>query len=262
MQLRHRVALNGAQLDELDERIIVLGVSESAPRDTLSAVSRFGGVGQRLTARHRDTLDVAVRFGLRIKAGDMAGRSELFEQIAGWAAGGGWLTLGHRPNRRLYVTCAQLPAMGDMADWTGEYSVTFRAYGVPYWSQVNPVTLVADGTRSLSRVMTVPGTVETALEVTARNVSGMEIATMSIAAGSSRINLEGLGLGPWESLVIDHSEDGLLRIRIYGGGWRSAMACRTPGSSDELWVDPGAVQVQFGAQRACQLSVLAYGRYV
>ena len=263
MILRHRVALNGAQLDELDERILVLGVNDAAAREAISAASRFGGVGQRVTSRHRESLDVTVRFGLRIKAGDLEVRAELFEKVSGWAVAGGWLTLNYRPNRRIYVTCAQLPSAGDLAEWTSEYTVTFRAYGVPYWQQATPVSVAVASTRNATRTLEVPGTAATVLDVTFANLSGMEIATASIRAGDSRIDLENLRLAASEALVIDHTEEGLLRIRIRAasGAWRSALACRTQDSSDDLAVNPGTVAVAFSAQRAGQLTVSCFGRY-
>ena len=92
MILSHRVALNGVQLDSVDHRILVQGVDESAGKDQLSAVSVFGGVGQRVTNRHRDYLDVTVRFSLKIKKNDMQARSDVFERVNAWAAPGGWLS--------------------------------------------------------------------------------------------------------------------------------------------------------------------------
>lgn len=262
MQLRHRVALNGTQLDEVDARVLVLGVSDAAGKETINAVSRFGGAGQRVTGRHRDTLDVTVRFGLRIKADDMAARSALFEKVCAWAVGGGWLTLNYRPNRCIYVACAQLPSAGDLAEWNGEYSIVFRAYGVPYWQQATPVSVSVSGARTASRLLEVAGSADTVLNVSFANISGMEIATFSISAGESRFDLENLGLAANETLLIDHAEDGLLRIRIQGvRGFRSALACRTAESSDDLAVSPGAVTVAFSAQRAGQLTVSCYGRF-
>lgn len=263
MILRHRVALNGAQLDELDERIIVAGIDEQAGRETLSAVSRFGGSGQRVTTRHRDSLDVVVRFGLRIKPRDLEGREELFEKVIAWAMGGGWLTVNYKPDRRLYVTCAQLPAAGDMVEWTNEYAITFRAYGVPWWQQETPVSVDVPSTRQASRVIRVPGSADTVLDVTFTNLSGMEIASASIRAGKNRFDLENLRLAANETLMIDHTVDGLLRIRIQAasGAWRSALACRTQESSDDLTVSPGDVTVDFTAQRAGRLTVSCCGRY-
>ncbi|MBR1821143.1 MAG: hypothetical protein IJ769_05920 [Clostridia bacterium] len=263
MQLRHRVALNGAQLDELDERILVAGVEEGAAKESVSTVSRFGGAGQRVTACHRDTLDVVVRFGLRVKPNDMAARSELFELVMAWATNGGWLTVSYKPNRRLWVRCAQLPAAGDLVEWTSEYAITFRAYGVPYWQRAEPIYFSATGIRTVTRLLEVPGSADTVLDVSFVNLSGMPIAAVSISAGDSRFALQNLGLAADEALVIDHTAEGLLRMRIRAanGAWRSAMASRTTESSDDLRVSPGQVNVGFTAQRAGLLTVSCYGRY-
>ena len=263
MELRHRVSLNDNQLDELDERILVLGVNDGAGRETLNAVSRFGGIGQRVTTRHRDTLDIVVSFGLRIKAVDMAARSELFEKVSAWAVGGGWLKVNYKPDRRIYVTCAQLPGAGDLADWTTEFNVTFRAYGVPYWQQETPAQININSTRAVSRQMEVPGTAPTVMNLTFRNLSGMEIASFTISAGNSHFVLENLGLGANETLVIDHTAEGLLRIRIQGatGTWRSVLGRRTADSSDDLTVNPGTMQWSMSAQRAGRLTISCYGRY-
>lgn len=264
MELRHRVALNDVQLDELDERILVLGVNDAAGRETMNAVSRFGGFGQRVTVRHRDTLDVNVRFGLRIKADDMVARSELFEKISAWAMGGGWLTLNYKPNRRLYVTCAQLPGAGDLADWASEFSVVFRAYGVPYWQQVTPAQMKVNSTKSVTRMLEVPGTAPTVFDATFFNLSGMTIANFVITAGGKKITLENLGLAANETLAIEHTAEGLLRIGIYSATnvWRSVLGCRTASSHDDLVVNPGAVQWSVSAQRAGRLVVSCCGRYV
>ena len=257
------MALNDNQLDELDERILVLGVNDGAGRETLNAVSRFGGVGQRVTSRHRDTLDITVSFGLRIKAGDMAARSVLFEKVVGWAQDGGWLTVNYKPKRRIYVVCAQLPAPGDLAEWTAEYSIVFRAYGVPYWQMDSPVQINMNSTRAATRTMEIPGTAPTVLDVSFRNLSGMEIATFSIQAGGNRFILENLGLLANETLAIDHTAEGLVRIRIQSatGAWRSVLGRRTAASSDDLTVKPGSVQWTVTAQRAGRLTVSCYGRY-
>ena len=49
MLLKRRVALDGVQLDELDERIIISGIDEAAGKDTISAVGSSAGMGQRIT---------------------------------------------------------------------------------------------------------------------------------------------------------------------------------------------------------------------
>jgi hypothetical protein len=260
MILRHRIALNGAQLDELDERIIVAGIDEQPGRETLSAVSRFGGWGQRVTTRHRDTLDVVVRFGMRIKAKDLPGREELFEKVIAWAVGSGWMTLNYKPDRRLRVKCVQPATVGDPWAWTGEYSITFRAYGVPYWQEVNAGSVTFRGN---SGVLTVNGTAKTAAEVEFGNTSGGTINAVTITCGASKMVFGSLGLQSGEVLVIDHNTEGLLRIRIRGvtGAYRSAMAARTAGSDDELWVNPGAVACSYSPSWTAWCVVRACGRW-
>ena len=186
MRLKHRVALNGVQLDELDERVLALGVTEAAARLSITTANRFGG-GQRIASEQREPLDVTVTFGLRLRSSEdeLIQRSELFEKVAAWAASGGWLTYNLRPDRRIYVHCAQLPAAGDQYDWASEYSITFRAYGVPYWQQVTPSTLTVNSTKAMNRTMEIPGTTKGVMDVSFENVSGMEISTLSIETGDA-----------------------------------------------------------------------------
>ena len=265
MQLRHRVALDGVELDSLDNRILVLGVSEAAAKMQSNAVSLFGGSGQRLTVEHRDYLDITVRFGLKIRrsADELIERSELFERVVGWAVSGGWLTVNYKPDRRVYVHCAQLPTPGDQYAWTSEYTITFRAYGVPYWQRVTPTSITFNSTQSASRALEISGNTKSVLEMTFVNRSGYAISTAKLTAGSRYIELSGLGLANGETLELDHDEEGLLRIRIRntGGVYRSVMNCRTEGSADELWASPGSIGVTFTAQRPGQLTVRCYGRY-
>lgn len=277
MILRHRVALNEAQLDELDSRVMVCAIEESAAAETIGAVSRFGGVGQRMTNRHRESLDVVVKFALRIKK-DMEARQELFARVIGWAMAardGAWLTVGHKPGKRLWTQLVALPPEGDQATWNGEYSLTFRAYGVPHWQDITPTTLIVGSTKGLTREIPIEGTADSVLQIIFENLSGMEIATVGIqaesAAGVNRIELNSLGLKAGETLVIGHDNEGLLHIRIRSVGGSSSMGGvenvrsvlhrRTAESADDLWVGPGTCRVTFAAQRAGKLTVYCYGRY-
>lgn len=261
MILSHRVALNGVQLDSVDHRILVQGVDEAAGKDQLSAVSVFGGVGQRVTNRHRDYLDVTVRFSLKIKKNDMQSRSDVFEQVNAWAAPGGWLTVNYKANRRLRVERFQCPAAGDQWAWTSVYSITFRAYAVPYWQEATTTLYTANGA-SMEKRIAVQGSEKSVLDVQFKNTSGETCNSLSMAAGESEIALENLGLLSGETLILDHTEDGLLRIRIQSGSaFRSALGKRTAASSNDLWVRPGGVDVAISAQRAGEFAVQCLGRF-
>ena len=262
MILSHRAALNEVQLDSLDDRILVQGVDEAAGKDQITAVSLFGGVGQRITNRHRDYLEVTVRFSLRVRKNDMQTRTAILEQVNAWAEPGGWLTLNYKPGRRLRVVCAQYPAAGDPWNWTGVYAIVFRAYAVPFWQQDPPGMLTATGS-SITRSIGVGGNTDTVLDLTFKNTSGIVCDTFTVSAGGSVISLSSLGLASGETLHIDHTEEGLLRIRIQSSGvsYRSALDKRTPESGDDLWVRPGTVAVSVTAQRTGTLTLSCAGRY-
>lgn len=264
MRLMRRVNLNGDQLDQVDDRIIITAIEESAAKLTVGSATRYGMPGQRLTSKHRDTLDVVVKFTLAIKKNDLRARSELFEAVAAWAMKGGWLSTNYKRNRRLRVECVGLPSAGDLATWETEYEITFRAFGVPYWQEESPTTLTVASTKSAIRNMSINGTADSVLDVTFTNISGMTINTFSIKTSNSTFSFTSLALGANESLVIDHTALGILRIRIKSssGTYRSAMAMRAESSSDDLVMSPGTETITVTAQRAGKLDLTCYGRYV
>ena len=266
MKLTRRAALDGAQLDEIDSRILIQSIEPASGKDQLNTVSLWGGVGSRVTNEHRDSLDVVVKYSLDMKHALYAERNEVLEQVAAWAMKGGWLTISQKPDRHLKVFCAQLPADGDQMEWTNRYSITFRACGVPYWQEERASQLRLNGVRNVSRQFGVGGTRETVMEAAFTNTSGSTVNQIDLTAGSSAFHLRGLGLANGETLKIDHDDDGkkcVLRIRIQGtgGAWRSALDKRTAESSDDLAVSPGIITVGMSAEANGTLLLACAGRY-
>ena len=264
MRLKHRVSLNGVHLDSLDNRILITGVDEAAGKESISAVSSAAGTGQRVTGMRRDTLDVTVKFALAIKPRDMTGRSELLEAINAWAAAGGDLKLNYRPNRLLKVICAQAPGAGDQFKWDNEFSITFRAYSIPYWQSDVIENTTAVGT-SKSVQLAIPGSIQTVANAEVQNESGATITTVTVTAGSSSIALANLNLAGGQKLVIDHywnAKNFYLRIRKgSGSSLSSVMNLRTADSADDLYCGPGAVTCTVTAQRAVSCRFYARGRF-
>ena len=243
MILKRRVALNGVQLDSLDNRVLVQTVEPQAGKMAISGNSLWGADGSRVTNIHRDSVDVNVKFSINEKSYHPEERSAVFEKVMAWAAAGGWLTVNNKPNRRIRVICAQPPGEGDLMN-RNQYTIVFRAYGVPYWQEEEAVRVRFSGNGG-SRVFGVGGNVRTVMDCSFRNTSGGTINSLTITAGSSSFTFTGLGLGNGETLTIDHPDDGKhswLRIRI---GSRSALVARTAGSSDDLYVMPGERTVSF-----------------
>lgn len=267
MILSRRVALNGAELDQVDPAILIQGIDEGTGKDTISAVNVGSRDGQRITRKGRDTVDITVRFSICIGTADLEGRASVLDAVGEWAAraaDGALLTVNYRPQRQIRVTLAQCPGAGDIRARTTQYAIVFRAYEVPYWENVEAtVASIKQGT-SGTCYLTVPGSAETAVKATLINRSGSVINAVTIFAGQDSMTFASLGLAAGETLEIDHTDKGLLMIRIRstGGVYRSAMDKRTMASSDDLRVRPGTTTAGFTATGACTLSVAYKGRYL
>lgn len=268
MLLKRRVALNGIQLDEVDDRICISSVEPADGRESITAVDAAAGYGQRITGMRRQTVDMVVKFRIHEKGRSEAGmqaRGEVLEAVNAWAAGGGYMTVNYKPDRRLHVILAQAPGEGSLWDYSKEFQITFRAYGVPYWEQETAKTITFGGNVASGNMgMQVDGSVETQANVELRNTSGMPIANATVTVDGKSMVFTGLGLGANETLVIDHTDEGLLRIRIRsaGGSYRSAMAIRSAGSADDFRTKPGNRSASYSAQRACRMTVSWRARYL
>lgn len=189
-------------------------------------------------------------------------RAEVLEKINAWAAAGGELTVDYKPGRRLNVILAQAPGEGSLWDYTKEFTLTFRAYAIPYWEDA-----VASGTSfnaaagTGSRSIIIEGSAKTQCDVSVANTSGQTMNTCSLSVGGQGMSFTGLGLASGETLVIDHV-DGLVRIRIRGtgGAYRSAMAMRT--GADDYMVVPGTVACGYTLEKAGRITVGWRARYL
>jgi hypothetical protein len=257
MILSRRVAVGGVQLDEISPWIVIRSVDHGVPKETISAVSQMGGSGQRITSAHWETMDVSVSYAIDLPKKRLEERRQIFEAVNTWASRGGWLTFSWMPNRRFWVDRVEIPSTGDLWNWTESMTLTFKAYNVPFWQDVTAAAssakLVTDG----SVVLDVPGNVQTVLDAEFVNKSGQTINKLTLTVGSQKIAFTNLGLGGSESMVISHGTDGLLRITA---GGRSVLSRRT--GSDDLFVNPGTNTVIIKAERAGDLSVSAFGRYL
>lgn len=266
MITRRRASLGGVQLDEIDERIIIQGIEPQAGKDNIGTVSLWGADGSRVTGRHRDYLEISVKFSLDIKRDAMAERSEVFEKIMAWAMAGGWLETSIKPERRIRVICTQLPAEGDPLEWTNRYSITFGAYGVPYWQDATANQVRKSGFSSGTVSFSIGGNMPTVMEAQFKNESGAQISNFLIQTGTKKIDLRTISLKNAETLVIDHDDSGdrfVLRIRIVdrNGEYRSVLNKRTAESSDDLILSPGIASVKVTTDRAGTLTLSSAGRY-
>lgn len=258
MILSRRVALDGAYLDEIHEAIVIRGINTGVPHEDLQAVSRMGGWGQRVTRQHWESMDVTVTFAIDVPKRNMELRREIWEDVVSWALGCGWLTVNYMPDRRLRVDKAILPGSGDLWAWTDSFTITFRAYNVPFWQDANPSAVAARNVSSFSGVLGVPGQFRTVADVTFHNGSGSAMTSFSITVAGRTIALSGISLANGADLVISHGTDGLLRVTA---GGTSVYDKITSSSADDLYMDPGTAAISMTAGKSGNITVSCYGRY-
>ena len=256
MILSRRAALNGQQLDELDERIVIRSINPGVPNETLGETQRMGGAGSRLTGQHWNSLDVIVVYAIDVPKTDLETRRNIFDKVNAWAKAGGWLTINYMPGKRAYIDKTLLPASGDLWQWTNEVTLTFRAYNVPFWQDEEAqkaVKQLSNGTMNVH----VNGPERTVLNASLKNVSGQSIKDISIGCGKHTLKFSGINRGASATLVISHGTDGLLRANV---GSTSVYSKIT--GADDLYADPGDRTVSITATRALEVTVESYGRYV
>ena len=265
MQLKHRAALDGAQLDEVDSRIMIQKIETGAGKESINVVSLAGESGSRVTSVHRDSIDITVKFTIKLRKMEMADREAVLEKANAWALNGGWLTTNYKGNRRIRVFRAQAAEAGDPWDWTKVYSIVFRACGVPYWQEETPESLMQLNTKSATMTLGVNGSEKTVLEASFVNTSGATVNTFSLDTGESMMAFTSLGLASGETLVIDHNDTGkksLLRLRIKSGSsYRSVLNKRTQESSNDLYISPGTHRVLMSAGGKGKITISASGRF-
>lgn len=257
MILRHRVALNGIQLDEVDPAVLVLGVAEEAAARQQTAVNQWA-VGQRLTANRLNYIDVTVTFAVRIKKSDMQGHTRVFGAVSRWANTGGYLTASHRDGQRIRVACVGISRLADPVKWETEYTITFRAYERPFWEDVREWVDTVSGTTFVHK-LPARGTQPTQLDLYLKNTTSGIMNTLTVSTDEDEMEFEDLSLGPGKILAITHSETGLLVIKNSTN--TSLMTARTLESSDDLTLRPGLNTITVTAQCAAEATFRYRGRW-
>lgn len=256
MITRYRAAMDGVQLDSLDDAIIIHDITEAAPAITTNTLPRPNGDGMIVTSEHRQSLSVNVSF--EVHHPDPNARQLILDQVASWCAGK-LLTISSRAGKQLHVRCTAYPAPSALK-WTDEITVTFTAYGVPFWEDVLVMRFGREslfpgedsGSYSASLASTsdlVPwpvrfsGTVWSAADMTVK-AAASAADEFIVKLGSCRIHLTGLDMQPGETLRIGHTEEGYMTLMIDGDNPRSVYTALTSDSNDDLIIRPGVPNVE------------------
>ena len=234
MILSKRAALGGVYLDTQDASIIIRGIDTGVPHESMTAVNRMGGAGQRITLQHWEYLDVNITFAIDKKKTDLSGRRAVFDKAIAWAMTKGWLTVNYMTGEQLWIDKAILPSAGDLRDWTADFTITLKALSVPFWQD-------STATTSTGASIVVPGVVWTVCDASIVNSGSGAIDDLTVKIGDSKMVFADLDMAAGETLEIGHTNDGLVTIRIKDTNnvYRGAYGTRTTGSADDFVVEPG-----------------------
>ena len=245
---------DGEGLRAADPRIQPTNIScELSSKST--QISGAGRDGRSRRAVKRDCIRVTITFTI-YEQKDVYGRETALERANAWARDG-YLEISLKRDRRLYVNCVTRAGIKKARDYTEEFSLVFESAESPFWEDRTSTLYNLAGTE-INRNVSVPGTRETAPANVAIMPTGGTLQTLTLRLGSTAMYFTGLGVEVGSALIIDHDENGYLRIMA---GSVSKYRCRNGLSSDELTCPPGVQTVGFTANVACAAEFSVRGRY-
>ena len=251
---RYKVWLNGESLEEISPLIYISDISYGGAAPAYAA-NRIGkNDGQLSGADYIDGATVTVSFEAREYSTQK--RQRIVNDVAAWAAKGGWLNTSDRDGQRLYVRCTQFPAVNSVRNWLDTLAVEFTAFEVPYWTAVDPVSVtVANGGSGTLRL---GGARKTYCEAVI--TAGAALTSLSVTVGSTTIALTGLSVANGDTVTISYTDDHhILEIKH---GTTSILNKRTAASSDDLVAEVGDNAVSFTASGTASCTVKAREVYL
>ena len=260
MRSRYRIAVGGTQMDTLDNDLLILDISYSAPNFGITQTRSAILHGYDYENEYFDKQLVTVTFELHIY--DVAKRNEACQKVNAWARAGGTLTTNDRPGQRLiYTRCEQFASIESARNWTDPLTVVFATTYVPYWQSVTAKTVAMKTTATkASGTIKLDGNTDNAylnIELTA---SASTLTAVKVQAGDSLIWLKGLSIAKNGTLVIDHLRGRFLRIRADG---KSVMSKLEPTSTDRLLIPCGEnTKITITANKAFTATATARGYWI
>ena len=224
-------ALGGVSFLGLDEKLYLEEIEE-APNIVVETGKRpyYGQI--LLNTPGVDTLTVTLTF--MVKKCDRQERQDVIDKVSGWATEG-YLTVGHRPGKRLYVVCTQRPKTKTFS-WTERMTIIFTAYSESCWEEVTPTTLTLTGTSASTSTFKPNGTRPCFLEAEITNAGSAALTSLTLTANGKSIALSGISVAVGSKVTIAYDERHLLSIK---SGSTSLLAYRTAASQDDLLLNPG-----------------------
>lgn len=250
---RYEVTLDGVELSSVHDDLMILDIQHTPAQRQATTARKAKGNGVYISNLYQAQTTVTILFELHIY--DIKERQRICQQIARMAMNCKILETNDRPGQCLHVTCDQPPAINSALQWTAPIAMTFSGYAIPFWQEIEPVTLTLEGDNETGE-LDVPGNAgETFVDVYITSISG--ISEVTISAGETTITLTGLSVSQGGVISITHDDNGILSIKV---GNMSLLWRRTAASSDDLLVISGEVNnVAISANNAVSCEFRARG---
>lgn len=255
MMSRYRVWLDDASLEEISPQIYVSDISYAAASPSYTA-SRIGMTdGQRTgDGDYYDGAMIVVSFAIREY--NTAARQAILQNVAAWAAKGGWLKTSDRPDQMIYVRCNKLPAISSVLRWTQSLSIEFAAYDFPFWVDVEPVSVtVANGD---TETFFLGGIRRNYAEFTL--TAGAAITSITLRVGDTTLALSSLSVSSGDTVTLSYTPDH--HIMELKHGTTSILDKRTATSDDDLIAEVGENEVELTTDGTASCTVTVRGVYV
>lgn len=224
---RYRVSLENAQMDAIDNRLLILDVRYNKPKVDKQRVSAANLDGYEESGEYMSERAVTVTFELHIY--DTEERNRVCQAVNNWAAAGGKMRINDRKGQYLSVKCDTFAEIESVKDWTAPLSIAFITVENPYWISEEPKTVTLSG-RSSTGTLKMDGNVKDAL-VVVQAIPDAAVTSFKAVVGDTTISLTGISAAAGQKIVIDYLKNRYLRIRVNGN---SVMNKMLPSSSDQL----------------------------
>lgn len=256
MVTRYQVSLNGNELHDIADSVIIRDVQEKAMALQMNTLPIGRGNGLRVTRSSRDSLTITVM--VEVHEYGIEERTEVINRMALWARSGGILKANHRKDQQIYVKCTELPTVASALKWTDVIRLTFVAFENPFWESANEKTVTTANLSSSSGTLNLDGDGDNVL-ISADVVAGGSLNTLTISVNGRSMSFEGLGIGNGGVLSIGYNNDGIQYIRQ---GGMSKMACRMIDSVDDLLANVGSNSFSVSANVPVRVTLKARGVFI
>lgn len=223
---RYEAYMDGEALSAVDPSLLILDIHHNDPGLQIKKNALGGRDGAVVTGRYLEKASVTISFAIREY--NIANRQAVCSRVIKWAKGT-VLKTNDRTGQMLYCICDDYPVINSAMAWTDPLSITFSAYGIPYWQEEFAKTATLTDT-SENDTLFVPGSADMAF-VNVDITAGAAVSSLTVGCGETAIELTGLALSDGDVVSIAYDQNGLMSIKK---GNTSLLNKRTAASSDDL----------------------------